>query len=290
MKTTIVIDFSVAAHQLHRSIVESAIDRTHYEGVVKAQMVWMMSCAWLGDLKPAQEDVSVVMVMDSKPYWRTEYLTRPEVYEAVTDRKPTPIHYKGGRKFPEKSFTKLKKDMERIAAAQGWQMLRLSGYEADDMAAAIVQVNRGLSVESQHKLWLITVDTDWLGLVDDNTHWFCMHGWHPRVRANLAAVNVWSIKRLKKSFARPKDIWTYKAAYGDKSDNLPKNTPPEVIDLLNPPEEHKLWTKQPMQGIINKMLVAPSTPKLADVSKATEYLRLMGIPRFIKPYKKETEV
>jgi hypothetical protein len=42
-------------------------------------------------------------------------------------------------------------------------------------------------------------------------------------------------------FEQPSDIWGFKTRYGDKSDSLPAGSPREVIDLLNPPDEFKLW-------------------------------------------------
>ena len=290
MKTTVVIDFSVAAHQLHANIVGNGVERTHYEGVVKAQMVWMMSLNWMGRHKPDPDNTNIILVMDTKVagrYWRHEYLERPAVFEKVwsnTRKKATPIAYKAGRKFPEKSFTKLKKDMEKVAVSQGWQLLRVANYEADDLAAALVATNRSLTVDQQSKIWLATIDSDWLGLVGDDVTWMCFYGWSPRVRADLKTLNIWAAKRLNKTFAEPKQLWSYKAEYGDKSDNLPKNSPIEVIDLLNPPEEHQLWNKPQFQGILRKLLTEPQKTQLPDISRATEYLRQLGVPRFVKPY------
>ena len=153
------------------------------------------------------------------------------------------VHYKAGRKFPEATFTKLKKAMREVATAQGWLELGHQFYEADDIAASIVRANRLRS--EPHNLILVTIDSDWLGLLDEHTKWFFMHGWFPRIRdTESSAFDSWSMRRLKRTFDEPRQLWDYKAKVGDKSDNLPSGTPLEVIDLLNPPEGHRslqLW-------------------------------------------------
>lgn len=295
MNTLVVIDFSVAAHQLHANLVTNGVERTHYMGVVRAQMSWLMSLEWLGIHKPDPASTNIVLAMDTKiagKYWRHDYLEQPAVFEKVwaanksarSKKAAEPIFYKAGRKYPEKSFTKLKKDMEAIAVSQGWQLLKVAGYEADDIAAAFVAANRGLPTDQQVKIWTISIDSDWLGLVGEDCSWFCLYGWSPRVRADLKTINSWSARRLNKTFAEPKDLWAYKSEYGDKSDNLPKNSPIEVIDLLNPPDEHKLWAKPQLAGIFRKLLTEHQKTQLPEITKATEYLRLLGVPKFVKPY------
>lgn len=277
----VIIDFSVAMHQLHYNLVTYGVEKAHYNGVIKAQMVYMMSLDWMGSLKPSE--ARVVLVKDIKKgrkYWRTSYLEQPQLLPDGT--KTEPIHYKGGRKFPDKSFTKLKRDSEKIAVSQNWDIIGVPDYEADDLAASIVYLNN-LS-KTPRSIWTITVDSDWLGMVSDNTKWFCLKGYEPRVRHNLAAVNVWAMRRLNKSFAQPKDLWSYKAAYGDKSDNLPKNSPIEVIDLFNPPEQYKLWLRAGLKETLESYLTDTKVTKVPDVSKALEYLRQLGVQPFIRRY------
>jgi hypothetical protein len=150
-------------------------------------------------------------------------------------RKPTKpraiadIHYKGGRKQVSAFHSTLKLVMQSVIAKHQWAILGIRGYEADDIAATLVALNN---------------DTDWLGLVGDNVHWFCLSGHSPRVRADLKDVNTWATSRLDTTFTSPRELWDYKALNGDASDKLPCFTPLEVIDLLQPPEIHKLWLNE----------------------------------------------
>lgn len=317
---TAIIDFSVVAHQLHNILLQSAPEDEHYQGFVKAQMVHMMSTTWLGPLR-GTEDPQVILVTDSKPYWRSEYLLRSEVVANVA-WKPKPkankaqrlrelltlgtaktaeeqaesdsltdalaIHYKSGRKFPEYSFRKLRDTMMKIAIAQKWQILRLPGYEADDLAASVVMLNSGLPTEAQHRITLVTVDADWMGLVNPNVTWFCMNGYYPRVRAyGSPEFSEWSKRRLGISVSEPREIWDVKVLKGDKSDNLPIGSPIEVIDLLQPPVDHRIWEVQPIKGLVGSLLANPRKPTLPDVTKAKEYLRQLGIPLVIRHHDPE---
>lgn len=295
--TTVILDFSVFAHQLHNSFASAGAekDKHHWKGILEAQATWMLSGRWLGNLVDPNH-MQLIAVCDSKPYWRKEYLLRPEVYETIQSVKrgkvvqnDKPIHYKGGRKFPEYHFTKVKEKLTEFCESVGLQFLRVPGYEADDLAASLVVTNRLQPARWKQNIILATVDADWLGLVDANTTWFCSHGWHPRVRGSMEQINEWSRRRLKTSLEKPSDIWRVKAEQGDVSDNLPAGSPIEVIDLLNPPEEHRLW-ETPLSKLLTRMLLEPqplNTRVLTKVEPAVEYLRQMGIPKFIKQYDAE---
>lgn len=316
MERIIALDMSVAAHQMHSNLVSAGIPVEHYEGYIKAQLTWMMSLEWLGSLKP--DKAKIILCCDVKPYWRASYMLQPSVIlsiprktkaekakleeyrelvtkrEAsgefvVSDREQTLFDdlkkvYKGGRKFPEYSFTKLKKKMYQFAGEQDWTMLASPGYEADDMMAALVQVNQ--QTGNEHYITLVTVDADLLGLVGTHTDWFCMYGWQPRLRRlNSPELKEWSLRRLKTDISQnPRDIWTVKAKSGDKSDNLPPGSPIEVIDLLEPPSEYiPLETDKALAGRIGNVLKSPSV-KPIDGLKAADYLTQLGCQVFIKKY------
>lgn len=341
--TTVIIDFSVAAHQLHSAYIAAGLEscvagsnvenpkkalESLYKSFIQAQMGHMMSLDWLGKLKP--EKSNILLAADVKPYWRAEYLVRPEVVaripqklkadqkrrdrlvellekyqgydldavtpEAIQDQTEIleltdklKVCYKGGRKFPEYSFTKLKKDMYRLAADQGWNVLSKPGYEADDHAASVVMLNRSLPEAQQNNILLITVDADWMGLVDDRTTWFCMHGWKPRVRAlGSAETSEWVKRRLKvrnpDAVARdPKQIWEVKTEQGDKSDNLPKGSPLEVISLVEPPEKYRLWNDLDYSAEVLGHLLGASQPAL-DGNPARAFLKELGASTFISNY------
>lgn len=227
------------------------VEPEYLKAAVQAQMVWLHSGEWIKPL--VGDNIQLVYVTDSKPYWRVDYLKQPEVYEGIFDRareayklkypkgrkqfKPEEVHYKAGRAFPKPAFTKTKKQMREIADRNGFNMLSVHGYEADDLAAALVMTNRMLPKEQQNNIVLATVDTDWMGLIDDKTTWFCTFGYAPRVRYTMEHINGWSLRRLGTSLSCPSDIWRVKTQQGDKSDNLPPGSPIETFDLTQPPME-----------------------------------------------------
>ena len=317
---TIVVDTSVMVHDLHHKHNILPHTHPHWSALIKAQLNWLMSGDWLGDLKP--EKFQVIFVTDSKPYWRTDYLLRPDVIASVPRKKKPDekrrlrfqelladikaagddlnaiaaiedsdeykklkealdIHYKAGRKFPDYSFTKLKKQLLEVIKERKWTLLGKSGYEADDLAATIVAVNNRL--ENPGNVMLLTIDSDWLGLVNQNTSWFCSHGWFPRLRSDLLSVNQWATRRLGGPVENFRDIWEVKGVSGDKSDNIP---PSEgvllpIIDLLNPPDEHKLWN-QPIGAHIEELLTQPKFRKV-DPTAARQYIESLGINLLIRP-------
>lgn len=310
MKTIVVIDDSVFCHQMHNLVENLDIPEEHYLGFIKAQLVYLHSLDWLPE-KP--KDFITISVQDSKPYWRSDYLKRPEVvckvprrlikdrakcdvlekllellpeekgvasWHEMNDRKDRlaeelAIHYKGGRKFPEYSFTKLKKTIHHITKTVGWNYLRVTGFEADDLAASVVKL-----AGTEYNIILLTIDTDWMGLINANTSWYCMHGWYPRSR-DITNFNVWVEKRLGVSFNEPRELWDYKAANGDKSDNLPKGSPIEVIDLLAPPKEYCLWKDAEYVSMVQTMLKTQQVPQPSSTG-AVLYLQKLGIPVAVK--------
>jgi 5'-3' exonuclease, N-terminal resolvase-like domain len=310
--TTVVVDVSVLVHRMHNLL--NPIDHTnpHWKGLIKAQLSYVASGDWLGELKP--EKFQVIWVTDSKPYWRSDYLLNPEVLsktqrstkklESLRARlnelmtsgvdlenpeylkliESLSIHYKAGRSLPVYSFTKMRDYTYKVITEAKWTMLAKKGYEADDCAAAVVQVNSELSDNQRNRIILLTIDSDWMGLVSEDVMWYCMTGFYPRVRSDLFSCNVWANKRLGVNLKSFKDLWVIKGDQGDKSDNLPASngTLLPVIDLLNPPDEHKLWL-HPMGSFIRDTLVSPRIMPV-NSEKAVDYIGRNGISLPIRPF------
>lgn len=84
-------DNAYLTSQLNRTLEgspdrSSILSQMHTVGAVKAQLTWLMSLDWLGSMKP-EKDAKVLLVCDSKPYWRTAYLERPEVFIPIYRRQ-----------------------------------------------------------------------------------------------------------------------------------------------------------------------------------------------------------
>jgi hypothetical protein len=137
------------------------------------------------------------------------------------------------------------------------------GYEADDVAAA------ALSVFPRRRIFLCTIDTDWLQLVDDRVSWICMKGFNPQYR-DVAGGMEWFKAAIAKdtkivqqefdNLTSLRQIVDWKMFAGDSSDNLPKGSPREVIDLLNPPEEYNLAFNHDARAMIRDGLIRGKSP------------------------------
>jgi hypothetical protein len=67
-----------------------------------------------------------------------------------------------------------------------------------------------------------------------------MGPWEP-LKRDEQGVKDWTKKRLKTSINNPQDLVAIKCLQGDKSDNLPPGTPPDLIDLLNIRPRHSVF-------------------------------------------------
>lgn len=317
-KTTVLIDLSVIIHQIHQRTEGLEIPKKHYKGVVKAQLLYLMSLEWLGELKPA--NANAVLLLDSKPYWRTNYLLKPEVVAKVP-RKTKKLQ--ALRSELASLLTKEKEYANRVSPELVPVYLELSHqintladtlsihykagrslptYQFTKLKKAMIGVAKewGLPMigvdgyeaddlaslfvrvkADDHRVVLATIDSDWMGLISPSVDWFCTHGWSPRVRT-MANYNSWCFRRLGEGFELPSGIWAYKAIWGDKSDNLPPGSPIEVIDLLQPPLEHDLMNRPAIVSQASQLLEREPL-SLPEVNRAVNYIYRLGIPLCIRP-------
>jgi hypothetical protein len=257
----------------------------------------------------------MIFVKDVKSYWRSEWLLdmhnvvdiprktkakqklvveyknliaipdadkTDEDFDRITElTDKLNIKYKAGRSLPVYKFTKTKKLVYRYISLLSTNVLEEKGYEADDWAAAIVKTNSDKGCPDN--LIILTVDTDWQGLVNPSTTWMCMSGFYPVVRDSLEICNVWSEKRLNCTLETWREIWDVKGDKGDASDNLPPSDGVllPVIDLLDPPIEHRLWLKYPKRI---QEVMAPTAPRfnLEDAKRACTQLKWNGLQPVVK--------
>jgi hypothetical protein len=172
------------------------------------------------------------------------------------------------------------------------------GYEADDFAGALVKIKRrcqsmlnqgGLVLEepdltkiltiANRDIWLYTVDSDWLQLVGNGVTWYNSGPWEPRVRGPQEAI-AWAKKRLKVDLTSPEQIVDTKMRQGDKSDDLPPNSPRYLIDLMNIHPNWEIHKVSP--ATYNKLWMALTTTEvnqnLCHLKKAKSWFASVGIP------------
>lgn len=230
---------------------------------------------------PYMENHRVIVVSDSSPYWRSKYLESRGFPE-----------YKGGR--PDKTTEWYEVNSAGIAYLSGFKspidFIEVPGYEADDIAGALVRLNPG------RLIFLHTIDSDWMGLVDDGelkkgisleelsqrsgkidptTIWTSLREWSPRIR-DEEGVRAHCLRRMGIEIDKPPELWLEKVQQGDKSDNLIPGSPIEVIDLLNPPEEFDLLN-HPIRSFLEETInnPYPNTSK-EHIKKSVELFKKIG--------------
>ena len=206
----------------------------------------------INDVKCYLPSVSVdteavpLWVLDKKDsryggYWRHEHLL--DEYGIV---------YKTGRTKKSETVAKLPEFFRQ----QGYPYIQTEGLEADDLAGLVCRLCSS-DDRLPKRITLLTLDTDWLGLITNPSEfssypessssykhylnsgmtvdWYSISPFKPRYRHNADMINRW-LKRRKYSqtVKAPSELWDIKAEYGDKSDSLPPNSPIGVIDLLEP--------------------------------------------------------
>ena len=168
-------------------------------------------------------DYKIIFLLDSiEPYWRFDFC--PE--------------YKGKRSPPSDAYLSFRSlVLEYIQ--ENFSYIYEGTFEADDLAGAIVRLVEGTEI------FLFASDSDWQGLVSDRVT--MISHYLPAVR-NPLTVWLWLVRKREKQGKKMKslwilpsfedfkcrDIWGWKAATGDRSDNLSPGCPLGLISLLEP--------------------------------------------------------
>lgn len=315
--TLVLIDTSVALHRFSQGNSGISHKDPMFIPVLKANMVALANCCWL-PLEVQNTVAGTIFTIDTKQngkYWRHDWLLDPANYlrvpaktkkkevtrlellaayesgNALDDEvlKPYKIHYKAGRSLPDYRFKKVKSNvLDWIETDElGSGGIGLSNYESDDLMATIVDLNTRSG--SVYNIIIYTVDADLIGLVNPSVTWLCMSGYHPGIRDTLESVNTWTQKLDSKGKMKLgvvdswTDIWVQKGFVGDKSDSLPASNGVllPVIDLLNPPSEHRLVDRPEIVTAINSILKSPARPSYDEGQRALKYLNSTGtVPAF----------
>jgi len=200
--------------------------------------------------------LSVVWCLDSKPYWRSRF--EPE--------------YKANRVGHKLDITPTLKLLQDL----GCHTVSMAEFEADDIAAALVRLWPGC----HH--YLLTTDNDWSGMVGPNVTMISPL-FEPRIRE---PVQVWGWLRGKYSKVAkchrdkwlmpdvvgfdPKNVWRFKAVFGDAGDNLPPGCHPGLIDLFNPIID-PIELEFDQEGFLESL----DSPVLFDESRAQQFARAL---------------
>lgn len=233
---------------------------------------WVNGLGFIAEPYRPREAI-VVWVTDSKPYWRSgEY---PE--------------YKGKRKTKHDFFWQI-----YSSVVQKFNPVAVPGYEADDLAALYRRIWDKKRIDSSlGHLFLCTCDTDWMGLISDHVTWVDLGGYAPRIRSTVNYHSHWLEKKLNKETKKvsaqldhdkaasfPSYIWEWKHISGDASDNLLPGSPRHLINLLEPPEQHRLWERPDMLTLAKNRL---RQPQPFNFVTTFEHLRAMYLLGYAAP-------
>ena len=229
-----IIDTSVIFHLINARLQQYALGADDKHLYVEASLRWIHSLGMMPYFADAQ-GCHCIWAMDSKPYWRSLYFpdykaTRPKTTEGIS--------------YIFDIFSKL-----------SLPHLCIAGYEADDIAALFCVLFRQRPLRSAWQcMYLLTIDSDWQGLITDGITWVDVNNHEPRIR-DEERVYDWFVTQYFKQPKKwqhewplpdqhafhPTDIWRWKAVVGDRPDNLPPGAEPWLINLYEPHPDHVLW-------------------------------------------------
>lgn len=213
------VDWMSVVHSVSQ-ITASTPDLERYEHV-RHLMTFLLNN---GPLISFNNNYRVILLKDSKPYWRTN------VFE----------EYKGNRtKDHGPEFGQIVELANNIGQAFGFQSFEFPGYEADDWAGELYRMRKENEIDRDIVLW--TVDSDWMQLVSDEMRiiWANVGPWRPLLRGTVETCQ-WALRRMNIGITDPKEIASVKFMYGDSVDNLPATAAFELYDLVEPcPEKYR---------------------------------------------------
>lgn len=285
----VVVDYQVVCYKLLNSTTEEDSDKVKLSRMIAYLMglpsrqhlygVWpTFTMVVVNDFKMDLEGQFDAKGNQLKGYWR--HLYYPE-YKGGRSVKPPLLH--SIRDVGLQYILSPKKDIT---------YLEFEGYEADDIAGAIVKAKRSAQLALQWNSYdneereqvkrianrpviLVTVDKDWMQLVGDGVLWVDTGGYRPPVAYEAEAVE-WAYKRHSWLIEHPYEIVELKVAEGDKSDNLPAGADIGLIDLSNPPKDFCLYEQH--KEVFDSLLINQANSyNETDFNKALNYLISLGV-------------
>lgn len=269
----VIVDASVVLYQI-AGIIDSRYGEKVTESgeaavYAEAAIQFVNKLGWLPALQ--NQPCKVVWVEDAKPYWR--YKLYPQ--------------YKSHRKAKPLGFSVAAQVFKKAPVAR----LKFAGYEADDIAAAIVRLWLKSTNQIVNQIFLATVDSDWCGLVlHPEIYWLNTRGFEPRLRSRTQIYNwlcgKWAKQSKKKQamWQLPSfpgfscsDIWNWKIATGDAADNLGIDSAPHFINLIRPPRIYDLCDQPNSVSAIHQCINRAEVINKAGVRDAQNAIFALGL-------------
>lgn len=259
-----IIDASVTMHMIGNVLAKHSLSQEEQKQYVRASFKWMHKLGMLPHFRGAASCYPI-WVCDSPPYWRAEVY--PEYKATRAKEKPYDI------------------DMIRDLFFEiDFPRLAIAGQEADDLASLYCRLFRQRSLDDQWgHTYLLTVDSDWQGLVNQDITWVGLGGHEPSVRTPDICWE-WLNNKHKKQSGRKKKlwempereefqaraVWDWKIAVGDRADNLPEDSTPGLIDLHRPCEPYDPFDNEEWKMEAWSVMNASKKYTLDDTAKDFE--------------------
>lgn len=181
------------------------------------------------EIHPSISQARLVILFDERDskgnYWRDDFIAKN-----LGSDFPK---YKGHR--PDKTEDLLMvKDLLSSVARESFPSYSLAGFEADDLIAYFRRLKE--QYYDDRDTFTVTVDYDHLQLVDDELRFFFYTTMPQKKFSALKTEEDLPVLFAEKCNKKVVDIPSfidYKCRLGDRSDNLPRNTPRELVDLLH---------------------------------------------------------
>lgn len=269
----VIIDASVIVFQIVSALesrfgaqASSSVDARIY---AESAIDFINQNGWLPGLHG--QKCKVIWVCDRKPYWRS--MLHPE--------------YKAHRKSKPESFDMVMRTLEKANISA----IGFPGYEADDVAAAIIRLWLASRNNLISQIYLATVDSDWCGLVlDPNIFWCNTRDYQPRLRTRTEIYQWLCSKWNKQSKKKQRlwllpsfpdftcsNIWDWKVATGDKADNLDADSARHLIDLIHPPRSYDLLDRPDSVQCIHQAIHKASFSSLYGWKEAQQIMFALGM-------------
>lgn len=142
--------------------------------------------------------------------------------------------YKKGRSPKSENYNLAHEVITKYLEQEGCPIpvFKQETFEADDFAGCLF---REKLPNRKRTMFLSTVDTDWLQLVDDKRDilWANCRDFAPRLRSEYEVHNYFAAQGYAVFY--PEEVIENKYQHGDKTDNYAAGTTKDIIDLRNPP-------------------------------------------------------
>jgi 5'-3' exonuclease len=267
MKILQIVDASVLFYTFHHS--SKTVDFSNNTELHKS-MVDFIDVGGLYPFVNIGATINSVWLIDSKPYWKNLY--EPE--------------YKAHRRRP---LIAEQKDLFLDAIRDKADYLEFENFEADDIAGAITR----LDLSQYDRVFYLTSDSDWMGLLDKEGTRYCINPCSStiKVKNSWFAFQWYRSKYGEESKIRqkqinykikrwgeftPSEIFLYKAAFGDSSDNLPIGSCSGLIDLLNPIGDYDLLNRPAATAELTAVINHGTTRNISGMSTFLNYFRTWG--------------